>query len=413
MVPVSDTPRSNGHLSSPEYSYSSDTPVLNQLSPTTGLGVHTVAPPVAQINLNGTARLNRFGHIGPETAIQAFYYYFYNSHPFCLPEGRLLELFNERQAPLLEYAVQFIGSSYLPEIPTEMYKDALDRQINNGNYPRDAWSVQALLLFSIGLHAHNEVPRAAQVFAAAQALTLELGLHRMQFAMLHGENNLQLEECWRRTWWSMFTVNGMMTAVNPGVQFRLKDIVSDVPLPCENDQYFSGVSIPLPLSHFLGITTPRLRCIPYTRSFIIHVPQSSSQSLSTSPHIPLHRQACTLLTTPSKSPSPIPSKTMTTAPSSPPSPSSAPSPTSSTPSASSAKSSSAHASTPPLNTTPSTWSTATSATGACTFPPQKSISSTTPATSTKSSSKPTWSTAAAQSCCTGLAATWASAASRA
>jgi hypothetical protein len=233
---------STSHLSSPEYLYVND---LNQLSPTHGLGVRPVAPPVAQLNLNGSARLNRFGHLGPETAVQAFFHYFYNSHPFCLPEPRLLELFKERQASLLEYAVQFIGSSYVPAVPTAMYKEALDRHINNGNYPRDAWTVQALLIFAIGLHAHNEVPRAAQIFSLAQNLTLEIGLNRLEYALIHGENDPQLEESWRRTWWSMYTANGMMTAVNPGVQFRLKDVVTDVPLPCENTQYFSG-QIPYP-----------------------------------------------------------------------------------------------------------------------------------------------------------------------
>ena len=241
MLPLSGTEVavSNSHLSSPEYSYAND---LNQLSPTHGLGGRPVAPPTAQLNLNGTARLNRFGHLGPETAVQAFFHYFYKSHPFCLPEPRLLEVFKERHAPLLEYAVQFIGSSYIPAVPTPMYNEALDRLIDNGNYPRDGWSIQALLMYSIGLHAHNEVPRAAQIFTLAQNLTLEIGLHRIEFALINGENDAQLEESWRRTWWSMYTTNGMMTAVNPGVQFRLKDVVTDVPLPCENTQYFSGVS---------------------------------------------------------------------------------------------------------------------------------------------------------------------------
>jgi hypothetical protein len=230
-------------LSSPEYSRGGELPVYNQLSsPSNSIGPRQPAPPVAQINLNGTARLNRFGHLGPETAVQAFFHYFYNSHPFCLPEPRLAALFKDRQAPLLEFAVQFLGSSYLPSMPVDMYKEALNQHIDHGNFPRDAFSVQALLLFSIGLHAHNEVPRAAQIFTIAQALTLETGLHRMEFALMHGGGDPQLEESWRRTWWSMYTVNGMMCAVNPGVQFKLKDIVTDVPLPCENDEYFSGVS---------------------------------------------------------------------------------------------------------------------------------------------------------------------------
>jgi hypothetical protein len=137
-------------------------------------------------------------------------------------------------------------------MPADMYKEALNRHINNGSFPRDAFSVQALLLFAIGLHAHNEVPRAAQIFTIAQALTLEVGLHRMEFALMHGGGDPQLEESWRRTWWSMYTVNGMMCAVNPGVQFKLKDIITDVPLPCENDQYFSGVSNTSTTPHFLG-----------------------------------------------------------------------------------------------------------------------------------------------------------------
>jgi hypothetical protein len=207
--------------------------------------VNGAAPPVTQINLNGTQRTNQFGTIGPPDPISAFYHYFYACHPFCLPRPRLLELFKERRASLLEIAVQYIGSSYLPAVPTEMFKEALNRTIANQNYQRDAFSVQAMLIFSIGLHANNDVPRAAQIFGMAQALTLEIGLNRMEFSMIHGNNDRVLEESWRRTWWSMYCVNGMMTAVNPGVQFRLKDIATDVPLPCENHEYLSG-QIPYP-----------------------------------------------------------------------------------------------------------------------------------------------------------------------
>jgi hypothetical protein len=235
---------------SPEFAFSTELAVTNHLSATpNGMGMGASAPaPVhapEQLNLNGTQRLNQFGHLGPPTAIQSFYHYFYNAHPFVLPHARLISLFKERRTPLLEHAVQFIGSSFLPEIPTDIFKDAMDRAINNGSYPRDGYSVQAMILFSIGLHAHNEVPRAAQIFTIAQSLTLELGMNRIDFAIMNGNNDRQLEESWRRTWWSMYTVNGMMSAVNPGVKFTLKDIATDVPLPCEDHQYLSG-QIPYP-----------------------------------------------------------------------------------------------------------------------------------------------------------------------
>ena len=321
----------NGQLSSPNSYYNGEAPVMNQLSPTNDLGVRTMPPPTTpqQLNLNGTQRLNRFGQLGPETAIQAFYHYFYNSHPFCLPESRLLDVFNHRKAPLLEYAVQYLGSSYLAAIPTDMYKEALNRNINSGNYARDGWSVQALLLFAIGLHANNEVPRAGQVFAIAQDLTLEVGLNRMEYALIHGESDPQLEESWRRTWWSMYTANGMLCAVNPGVQFKLKDILTDVPLPCENDQYLSGVSILPPWHSFLpeatvGPLIPPPWVLAFSRA-------TDYRALDIDFHT--HRMVL-MLTLPSTSLTPLACKTMTTPPSCPLSPSTPPAPTSSTLSAS-------------------------------------------------------------------------------
>jgi hypothetical protein len=95
-------------------------------------------------------------------------------------------------------------------------------------------------------------------------LTLEIGLNRMEYALINGENDSQLEESWRRTWWGMYTANGMMTAVNPGVQFRLKDVVTDVPLPCENTQYFSGVSTSHEFSMLSRCMIGRLHCVSET-----------------------------------------------------------------------------------------------------------------------------------------------------
>lgn len=229
---------------SPEFAFSSELALANNIATaSTNLGLVTPPSATTQLNLNGSQRLNQFGHLGPPTAVQAFFHYFYNSHPFVLPEHQLLQLFKQRRAPLLEYAVQYLGSCYLAEIPTEMYREALNRAIDSGNFPRDGFSVQALIIYAIGLHANNEVPRSAQIFQMVQGLVLELGMHRMDFAILNGNNDRILEESWRRTWWSSYTVNGMLTAVNPGVQFRLKDVATDVPLPCENEQYFSGVSL--------------------------------------------------------------------------------------------------------------------------------------------------------------------------
>lgn len=195
--------------------------------------------PVVQYNLDGSQRIT---DTAPQDAVGAFYHYFFNAHPFCLPRPRLLELFKQRRAPLLEFAVQYMGSCFMPTLPTELYEQALERTVMSGNYPKDGYSVQALLLYAIGLHANDKVPRSAQVFGLAQTLTLEIGLHRRDFAEFNGNGDRVLEECWRRTWWSMYVVNGMLTAVNPGVQFSLKNIEPlDVPLPCEDTFYVTEV----------------------------------------------------------------------------------------------------------------------------------------------------------------------------
>jgi hypothetical protein len=233
-------------LPSPEYTYSPEGSLGGPLSSAPAmLSLAASTPSIPQYNLNGTQRVSQSGSTGPKDAIGAFYHYFYTSHPFCLPQARLLDVFRNRGAPLLELAVQYIGSSFLPSVPTEMYKEALNKQIMNSSYPKDGYSLQALLMFAIGLHANNDVPRAGQVFGIAQGLTLELGINRMDYAILYSNGDKVLEESWRRTWWSMYTANGMMAAVNPGVKFTLKDIHTDVPLPCSNDEYFSG-QIPYP-----------------------------------------------------------------------------------------------------------------------------------------------------------------------
>lgn len=250
LVSPIDTSLSHGavHLRSPDYNYSPeyglDVASLSRAS--SNFGLATTSPLSGQYNLDGTQRSSHDATNSPRDAFSAFYFYFYNSHPFCLPRQRLYELLKERRAPLLELAVQYIGSCYLPSVPTELYDRALEQSIQSHSYPKDGYSLQALLLFAIGLHANNKLPRAAQIFNIAIEMTLALGVNRPEFSLVNAAGDRVLEESWRRTWWSMYVANGMMAAVNPGVQFRLKDAALDVPLPCDDDQYLSGVSHRLP-----------------------------------------------------------------------------------------------------------------------------------------------------------------------
>ncbi|KAF2839422.1 hypothetical protein M501DRAFT_1011261 [Patellaria atrata CBS 101060] len=176
----------------------------------------------------------------PTNAKSAFFQYFWGTHPFLLPQNYLTELMRERPLPILQLAIEFLGSSYLPNEPTEVYRDALERSLFQGSPPRDGYTVQALLIYAIGLHAHDNSQRATQVLLVATSMALELGMHRRDFSVKNGHGSPILEESWRRTWWELFIVDGMFAGVNQSVSFPLRDVMTDVPLPCEEDEYISG-----------------------------------------------------------------------------------------------------------------------------------------------------------------------------
>ncbi|KAF2206105.1 hypothetical protein GQ43DRAFT_467638 [Delitschia confertaspora ATCC 74209] len=245
-------------LPSPSYDFSNDVALYDHpLTSNSPNGLQNALPnglnlfpgaPLNQFNLNGTPRGNPFASPGPTkptSTIGAFLHYFYDSHPFLLPRPRLIELLKERRVPLLELAIQYIGSCFLPTAPTEMYKEAINRTLANHHVSQDGYTVQALLLYAIALHATNDLPRSAQIYIMATSMALEIGLNRAEYSIIHGNGDHVLEESWRRTWWGMYTANGMFCAVNPRIPFRLKDVVTDVPLPCENHEYYSG-QIPYP-----------------------------------------------------------------------------------------------------------------------------------------------------------------------
>jgi hypothetical protein len=197
-----------------------------------------------QVSATSTPNANYSINNGIASTTGAFYVYFFSAHPFLLPHHRQVELLKQRRIPHLELAIQYIGSCFLPEAPTELYKEALKRMLSQHNLPRDAFSIQALLLFAIGLHANNEPEMASQMLDMTINMALEIGLNRRDYGLFQGCNDRVLEECYRRTWWSLYASNGLFAGVNPRIPFRLRDVATDVPLPCEDMEYLSGVSCP-------------------------------------------------------------------------------------------------------------------------------------------------------------------------
>ncbi|KAA8898256.1 hypothetical protein FN846DRAFT_751940, partial [Sphaerosporella brunnea] len=188
--------------------------------------------------------------------MQLYYAYFHASHPFCLPPAYLIKT-PITQLQVLLPVMRFVASFFAKAAPTEPFcREAEHALFGSTNPPpgRDAFTVQALLLFAIGLHSMGEQARAAQVKDICAELALELGMNRKEFsegvagAGADGDPGKKvLEESWRRTWWELYFVDGIMAGEQQRDNFKLWSVECTVPLPCEELDYAAG-RIPEPHS---------------------------------------------------------------------------------------------------------------------------------------------------------------------
>lgn len=177
-----------------------------------------------------------------ERCIEAFYYHFYPAHPFTLPRSNHFALRKERPIDYLEAAMRYVGSFYVPQAPTVALGLEAERSVYQAECPKDAFRVQAMLILAIGLDGYTYQEKALQILLDAQDLALELGMHNREFAFMNGGGSEVLQESLRRTWWELYITDGMIAGVHQKSNFRMKDILADVLLPCEEREYISGVS---------------------------------------------------------------------------------------------------------------------------------------------------------------------------
>jgi hypothetical protein len=176
-----------------------------------------------------------------ERCIEAFYYHFYPAHPFILPRDAFVKFRKEKPVDHLEAAMRYVGSFYVPQAPTVALGLEAERTIYHADCPKDGFRVQAMLILTIGLDGYTYQEKALQILVDAQDLALEFGMNKRDFAAINGNGSELLEESWRRTWWEMYIVDGMIAGVHQKSTFRMKEIFADVSLPCEEREFTSGV----------------------------------------------------------------------------------------------------------------------------------------------------------------------------
>ena len=149
----------------------------------------------------------------------------------------------ERPLQCLEAAIRYVGSFYVEQAPTIALGLEAERLAYHTDTPKDSFRVQALLVLAIGLDGYTYQEKALQILVDAQNLALELGMNKRDFASINGNGSNIVEESWRRTWWELFVIDGMIAGVHQRSSFRLNEIPADVTLPCEEQEYISGVSL--------------------------------------------------------------------------------------------------------------------------------------------------------------------------
>ncbi|KAL1970415.1 hypothetical protein VTN77DRAFT_5576 [Rasamsonia byssochlamydoides] len=170
--------------------------------------------------------------------IQLYYQHFHHAHPILLPQQAL-------RGPLCRYipsyvvtVMRYIGAHYHRDRSVqESLKKATLEPLSDEATPRNGFQVQRMLLLAITAHGHGEHERAHQLMQSAVDLALDLGMHRASFAVENSMQNPLVEEMWRRTYWELYVVDGMLAALREQTSFSLYHVQSDLALPCDEAVY--------------------------------------------------------------------------------------------------------------------------------------------------------------------------------
>lgn len=172
---------------------------------------------------------------------EGFFQYFYDAHPFLPPRDQLLQVLKTNPMDHLRIAMCYVGSRYVPGSDTASYALEFDKYLTTTSAGlKDASMVQAMLLFALGLDGNNDQKRAVEILIKAQNLAVEIGMNQREYAVVNGRGSPICEESLSRTWWELYIVSVMVAGFHGRETFHLRDIVSNVPLPCEEKEFASG-----------------------------------------------------------------------------------------------------------------------------------------------------------------------------
>lgn len=176
--------------------------------------------------------------------LDLYYEFFHAAHPCTIPRVYLDKHLTEDALRLLASVICYIGSLFSESVSDELQKnvEVALMEIRTGSRTVTGFDVQAMLLYSIAVYWCNEAEHGTALLDEAIQLGLGLGMNRKEFAVLHGQNSPVLEESWRRTWWLFYVTDAHIAGSTHTFPFRTSNIDITVDLPCEEQEYHSGVT---------------------------------------------------------------------------------------------------------------------------------------------------------------------------
>lgn len=181
----------------------------------------------------------------PNDLIDLFYKYFHPAHPFVVPRKMYLDNPSCLPRPL-KAAIQYLAGHYVPGA-NHVGLEIAAKIIFSAEVPDDGYKVQGLLLYAMTSFARFDQEEGAQALERAIEIALRIGMNRQDFAIQHGRDDPTLQECWRRTWWTLMIVEGGVVVIGGQSQpYRLFSTFTDVPLPGHDEDYDDVRASPVP-----------------------------------------------------------------------------------------------------------------------------------------------------------------------
>ena len=170
---------------------------------------------------------------------ELYYRYFHDAHPILIPQTHF-NSFSSTLPVAVTSVIEYIGSCYSSTVDRNALRNTVETNVFSASREKSGHTVQALLLLAIAQHSVDLAIQAVQTLDSAIDLALELGLNRDSFRCACCKDSPILRESWRRTWWELYVIDGIIAAVHMKDHFRLHAHENDVALPCEESVYRAG-----------------------------------------------------------------------------------------------------------------------------------------------------------------------------